>query len=96
MPVDKSKPPKSNAKRPQEAVNTEYISQSVPGANGITHARELEVKRSRGKSKSLHLVSAVAYASVSRRSELCRMSPVRTVSLFDPICCKISHGGLID
>ncbi|KAJ7722887.1 fungal-specific transcription factor domain-containing protein [Mycena maculata] len=49
MPVDKSKPPKTNARRPQESVSAEYISQSVPGASGITHARELEVKRSRGE-----------------------------------------------
>ncbi|KAJ7444602.1 fungal-specific transcription factor domain-containing protein [Mycena galericulata] len=49
MPVDKSKPPKSNAKRPQESVTAEYIAQSVPGASGISHARELEVKRSRGE-----------------------------------------------
>ncbi|KAJ7040931.1 fungal-specific transcription factor domain-containing protein [Mycena alexandri] len=49
MPVDKSKPPKSNAKRTQEPVNAEYITASVPGASGVTHARELEVKRSRGE-----------------------------------------------
>ncbi|KAJ7677898.1 fungal-specific transcription factor domain-containing protein [Mycena polygramma] len=49
MPVDKSKPAKSTSKRPAEVVSTEYISQSVPGASGITHARELEVKRSRGE-----------------------------------------------
>ncbi|KAF7369259.1 Zn(2)-C6 fungal-type domain-containing protein [Mycena venus] len=55
MPVDKSKPPKANARRPQEAVSADYISQSVPGASGITHARELEVKRSRGKSIPLYL-----------------------------------------
>ncbi|KAF8176350.1 fungal-specific transcription factor domain-containing protein [Mycena galopus ATCC 62051] len=49
MPVDKSKPPKTNARRPQEAVSADYISQSLPGSSGITHARELEVKRSRGE-----------------------------------------------
>ncbi|KAJ7779148.1 fungal-specific transcription factor domain-containing protein [Mycena metata] len=49
MPVDKSKPQKSTAKRPQEPVHAEYIAANVPGANGLTHARELEVKRSRGE-----------------------------------------------
>jgi hypothetical protein len=60
MPVDKSKPPKSHAKRPQEAFSVDYISQSVPGASGITHARELEVKRSRGKS-NYSISLALAY-----------------------------------
>ncbi|KAJ7476655.1 fungal-specific transcription factor domain-containing protein [Mycena latifolia] len=49
MPVDKTKPPKTNAKRPQEVVTAEFIGQSVLGASGGTHARELEVKRSRGE-----------------------------------------------
>ncbi|KAJ7097562.1 fungal-specific transcription factor domain-containing protein [Mycena epipterygia] len=49
MPVDKTKAPKTNAKRPQEHNSAEYIAQSVPGASGVTHARELEVKRSRGE-----------------------------------------------
>jgi hypothetical protein len=93
MPVDNSKPPKSNVKRAQ-AVNSEYISYSVPGASGITHARELEVKRSRGKSKLLHLICG-GLCVCSRRSELRRMSSVRTVSLFDPISCRISHGELV-
>ncbi|KAJ7760160.1 fungal-specific transcription factor domain-containing protein [Mycena olivaceomarginata] len=49
MPVDKSKPPKTNGRPPQEAVNADHGSQSVPGASLITRARELEVKRSRGE-----------------------------------------------
>ncbi|KAF7377431.1 Zn(2)-C6 fungal-type domain-containing protein [Mycena sanguinolenta] len=46
MPVDKSKPLRTNSKRLQDS---DYISQSIPGASGLTHARELEVKRSRGE-----------------------------------------------
>ncbi|KAJ7699214.1 hypothetical protein B0H17DRAFT_1049209 [Mycena rosella] len=49
MPVDKTKPPKTNAKRPQETVSADFIGQNVPGASGVTHARELEVKRARGE-----------------------------------------------
>ncbi|KAK7052073.1 Zn(2)-C6 fungal-type domain-containing protein [Favolaschia claudopus] len=49
MPVDKSKPPKTNAKRPQDVFSANHISQSIPGSSGIIHARELEVKRSRGE-----------------------------------------------
>ncbi|KAJ7234763.1 fungal-specific transcription factor domain-containing protein [Mycena haematopus] len=49
MPVDKSKPHRTNAKRPQEAASADYISQTIHGASGIAHARELEVKRSRGE-----------------------------------------------
>ncbi|KAJ7826286.1 fungal-specific transcription factor domain-containing protein [Mycena olivaceomarginata] len=49
MPVDKSKPPKTNGRRPQEAVNADHSSQSVSGASLIARARELEVKRSRGE-----------------------------------------------
>ncbi|KAJ6598179.1 fungal-specific transcription factor domain-containing protein [Mycena vulgaris] len=48
MPVDKTKAPKTNAKRSQEP-SADFIGQSVPGAGGVTHARELEVKRSRGE-----------------------------------------------
>ncbi|KAJ7054174.1 fungal-specific transcription factor domain-containing protein [Mycena amicta] len=46
MPVDKSKPLKSTSKRPKDS---DYASSNVPGASGLTHARELEVKRSRGE-----------------------------------------------
>ncbi|KAF7349111.1 Zn(2)-C6 fungal-type domain-containing protein [Mycena venus] len=49
MPVDNSKPPKINGRRPQETVSADHISQSGPVASLITRARELEVKRSRGE-----------------------------------------------
>ncbi|CAK5274110.1 unnamed protein product [Mycena citricolor] len=50
MPVDKSKPSssKSHLKR-KDPNGSEYVSQNIPGASGLTHARELEVKRSRGE-----------------------------------------------
>ncbi|KAF7324675.1 Zn(2)-C6 fungal-type domain-containing protein [Mycena kentingensis (nom. inval.)] len=48
MPVDKSKPPKQGS-TPQRAKAAEYIAPNIPGAGSLTHARELEVKRSRGE-----------------------------------------------
>ncbi|KAF7303857.1 Zn(2)-C6 fungal-type domain-containing protein [Mycena indigotica] len=46
MPVDKSKQQKTTPKRSKDS---DYISPHFIGSSGLTHARELEVKRSRGE-----------------------------------------------